>query len=219
MWKLKDIIFNFFGPRDKAEDLFKNIDGEGLSQRFNELVAKDLDDNELLLVALLVENTQNPWTCFAQYIPYHESLFGLPIFSTDIYIRRKIVALIKEINRRKGTIWGYTFLFRILGFQTFTLTEAMPVFGFDRGIFDDTNRRFDQKCAGCSNYSIALTGANQVSQSIINSILAVIKYNQPINARLSDATYNGVSIFAPNGFLQQENLGYILQENGGRIII
>ena len=47
MFSLQAIIFDLFGARDKAEDLFKDISGEGLHERFLKLIAKDLDDNEI----------------------------------------------------------------------------------------------------------------------------------------------------------------------------
>ena len=216
MFSLEAIIFDLFGARDKAEDLFKDISGEGLHERFLKLIAKDLDDNEIALANLLVENTGNPFTCLDRFVPYREATFGTPPFVPGIPERRKFIALIKEANRRKGTKWGYTILFTILGMTSITITEYPPVYGFDSpGTFDDPGRVFDQKCRGCSKYSVALTGYAPLTASLIQSISSIIDYNEPINARLEDVTYNGVSIISSVlPILLQQNGGAILQEDG-----
>lgn len=219
MFQLKNIIFELFGYRDKAEDLFKDSSGKGLHQRLEELLAEDLDVNEIELANKLVENTANPFTCLPRFVPYREATFGTPAFVSGIPERRKFVALIKEANRRKGTKWGYKILFTILGMTSVTITEFPPVFGFDSpGTFDDPGRVFDQKCRGCSGYSVALLGGLPLSASLIASIASIIDYNEPINARLQDVTYNGISIYSSVApILLQESGGAILQENGGFI--
>jgi hypothetical protein len=200
MFALKPIIFDFFGLRDRTEDKFPDANGKGLHQRFIELMAGDLDDNELSLINLLVENTCNPFTCFERFIPDREGTFGTPIMSPDAYTRRKIIALIKEVNRRKGTKWGYIFLFRMLGFYDAVINEIFPVYGFDSPTtFDDPDRVFDMRCYGCSGYTIDLFGGMVITDAIIQSVNAVIKYNEPINADLVAINYNGVALAVGQG--------------------
>lgn len=195
-FSLKNIIFDFWGVRDKLNDVNKDVNGRGFNQRFIELLAEDLDANEISLINFLVENTRNPYTCFPRFIPYHENGFGLPVFSTNTYTRRKVVALIRLLNQRKGTKWGYTYLFWILGFTSVTITEYPPFYGFDSPTtFDDPDRVFDQKCRPCSNYSIALTGSASMTNELINTILTAIAYNEPINANLTGITYNGAPLY------------------------
>lgn len=214
MFALKEIIFDLFGVRDRRNDLFKNVDGKGLHQRFNELLADDLDANEISLINLLLENTANPFSCFEKYIPYREATFGTPIMSSDIYIRRKIVAYIKEINKLKGTKIGYSMLFTMVGIASTTIVEFPPVFGFDSpGTFDDDSRVFDQKCKGCSNYSIELTGTAPLTNSLLQSIAAIILYNEPLNADLLDVTYNGVLLLSGN------KITIIIDNNGDAIFL
>lgn len=196
MFKLKNIIFSFFGAKDWTNDINKDANNKGLHQRFNELLAEDLDDNELDLINKLVENTQNPNSLFPKYIAYKEQEFGMPIFSSNIDIRRKALKFIKKINTMKGTKAGFYYTFQMLGFTNSVINEIPPVFGFDKSTFDNPSRRFDQKCKSCSNYSIDLFGSLAVTPELIQSILTVITYHQPINAKLLNISYNGTPLIS-----------------------
>ena len=55
MFILQDIIFNLFGLAAKEDDINKDVNNKGFSQRFNELLAGDLDDNELDLINNFVD--------------------------------------------------------------------------------------------------------------------------------------------------------------------
>ena len=192
MFKLKEVIFDYFGRRDRINDINKDADNKGLHQRFNELLAGDLDDNELLLINLLVENTRNPFTLLEQFLPYREQEFGMPLFTSNLYTRRKFAAYIRELNRRKGTKLGYELMFQLLGFDSATITPLPPESGFDSPLtFDDIGRVFDQKCKGCSPYIIDLYGSLPITSELIQSVFNVIKYNEPINAGLLAINYNG----------------------------
>lgn len=190
MFSLKNIIYDLFGYLDKYEDLYKDVDQKGLHQRFNELLAQDLDDNEIMAVNLLVENTQNPFLCLNKFIPYRESSFGMPSFSSDLTLRRKFISFIKEVNRRKGTKSSYEMMFSFVGI-TAVLTEIQPTYGFDSaGTFDDSSRVFDQKCKGCSGYELELTASLVLTPELLYTIGRIVAYCEPINARLLNITYN-----------------------------
>jgi hypothetical protein len=193
MFALKPIIFNFFGLRDKTQDVNPDVNGRGLHQRFIELLAGDLDDNELTLINMLVENTGNPLTCFEIFIPYREGTFGTPTMSADIYIRRKIISMIKTVNQRKGSKWGYIILFNMIGITNTVFTEVDNLYGFDQGGTFDTHN-FDMRCISCSGYSLTLTGSAPLTAALQTSIEAIIAYNQPINAYLISITYNGAPL-------------------------
>ena len=190
---LKNIIFDFFGVRDRINDVSKDSNNKGLNQRFNEMVADDLDTNELDLINNIVEYTQQPYYCQAAFLPLRENTFGTPVFQQDDYTRRKVLNLISKINQRKGTALGYSLLFNILGFDATTITEIPNQFGFDNSTigFDDPDRVFDNKCNGCGFYSVYLTGSLSVTPALVQSVLKVIDYNEPINAKLKHIYYNG----------------------------
>lgn len=212
-FKLKDIIFGLFGVRDYKNDINKDSNNKGFHQRFNELLAEDLDDNELELVNKLVENTQNPNSMLPKFIAYKEQGNGMPIFSSDINIRRKALTFIKKINQIKGTKLGFLYTFQMLGFDNCVINEIPPVYGFDKGTFDNPSRRFDQKCKSCSMYSIDLFGTMPVTPELIQSILTVVTYHEPINADLLSISYNGTPLIS--GHI----LTVTIDQNGDLIII
>lgn len=192
-WKLKDVIYDLFGVRDTVEDLFKDpTTNKGLHQRFIELLAGDLDDNELELIASIVANTQNPRTVFEKFLPYRELTFGVPAFINDEQIRRKVLCFISEINRRKGTFSGYRILLNLLELTDIVITELPIISGFDSPeTFDSPVRTFDQKCAACSCYMVSVMGSGLLSAEKLAAIKLMIKYNEPINAKLKLIEYNG----------------------------
>lgn len=195
MFLLKDIIFDLFGFRDRKEDINKDVNNKGLHQRFIELLAEDLDDNELSLINNLIENTLNPNTAFVRFLPNLEYTFGTPAFSSDAVMRRKILTFIARVNPYRGTKLGYILILRLLGFTGANFIENNNSYGFDSPItFDDPIRFFDMKCKGCSSYEIDVLGTLTLTPALIQSIKEIIKYNEPINADLISLKYNGVTI-------------------------
>lgn len=194
---LKDIIFDLFGLAAKRDDLYKDIDNKGLSQRFNEILAGDLDENELSLINNMIENLVDPFTLNESYLIYEEEKIGLhlPIY-TDIDFKRKIIPLMYHLYNIKGTITAYVQFFKMLGFDTVTITEGTASNGFDHPTlrFDSIDRRFDSRGALSGFYEIELTGTASISESLKQVIYNVIELNEPIWATLRSITYNGEDI-------------------------
>lgn len=194
---LKDIIFNLFGRAAKRDDLFKDSNNKGLSQRFNELLAGDLDENELDLINNFIENLVDPFTLKESYLIYEEEKIGLhlPIY-TDNYFRRKIIPLMYKLYNIKGTITAYVQFFRMLGFETVEIIEGTSSNGFDHPTlrFDSAERRFDSRGALSGFYDVILTGSAPISESLVQVIYNVIELNEPIWATLRSITYNSEDI-------------------------
>lgn len=213
MYKLKDHIFNYFGLRDKVRDLYKDVNGDGLHERFNKLLAGDLDDEELDLINYIVENTQNPKTLLAKFLGYREATFNIPIFSPDEKVRRKVLLFISEINRRRGTKSGYEILLNLLGYGNVVITEYLPSSGFDSPVtFDDIDRRFDEKCKPCSKYSVSFEGVGPLTSEALASVMLAIEYNEPINAVLENIVYNNVIVNIITIYV--DNYGDLWYDNG-----
>lgn len=197
MFKLKDIIFDLFGLHAKVDDKYKDIDGKGLSQRFNELLAGDFDDNEIDLVNYFIENLVDPFTLQEQYLIYEEWKVGLhlPIY-TDNYFRRKIIPLMYTLYNIKGTLTAYEQFFRMLGFDTVQIDEGASSNSLDHPdlTFDSTSRKFDSRGALSGFYDVILTGTQPLTDSLKQLIYNVIELNEPIWAVLNTITYNGDNI-------------------------
>lgn len=192
---IKNIIWSWFGLRDTVEDTHKDSNGKGLHQRFNELLAQDFDENSTHLINNISENTQSPMDVMTKFIAYRENTFGLCQISSDEYVRRKFIHYANRINNLRGTKLGYIVLFRFMGFSSIALNELSLASGFDSAVtFDDAERVFDRRCQNCGKYSITLSGAMPMTASLLNFILNVVEYNEPIDAKLKLITYNGTPI-------------------------
>jgi len=197
MFLLKNIIFNLFGLAAKVDDDFKDVDGKGLSQRFNELLAEDLDENELNLINYFIENLVDPFTLEEKYLIYEEYKIGLELsIYTDNYFRRKIIPLMYSLYNIKGTTTAYVQFFRMLGFDTVEINEFSNTTGFDDPTltFDSIDRKFDSRGALTGYYDIILTGTQSLTDSLKQLIYNVIELNEPIWATLNSIKYNGDDI-------------------------
>lgn len=216
MFSLKDIIFSFWGVYDALTDTNK-INGKGFLQRFVELLAGDLDDNETSAINNIVENTVSPLTAQEKFLPYQEDNFGgLLDMVSGPYMKRKVLQHAAALHRRRSTPSGYEILLRWLGFETATVVSLTNNFGFDSPVtFDDPIRRFDMKCATCARYSIELTGAISVTPEIYQAVMNIIEFNEPIDMQLLEITYNGnpFVVDSVNSLLLQ-NGGYLELQNG-----
>lgn len=197
MFILQNIIFNLFGLTAKNDDKFKDGNNKGLSQRYNELLASDLDENELDLINYFIENLVDPFTIEEKYLAYEEGKIGLHLsIYTDNYFRRKIIPLMYSLYNIKGTLTAYEQFFFMLGFDSVLIIEGTASNGFDHPTltFDSTERKFDSRGALSGFYSITLTGSMSITNSLKQVIYNVIELNEPIWATLRSITYNGTDI-------------------------
>lgn len=193
----QDNIFRLFGNYDKASDVNKDITGKGTYERYNECIGVDIDDEIYPLIQNLYDNVKNPLTAFERFVPFIESGLGFNRDNNTLYVssslewRRKIAQYKLRFDTRRGTIPSYVHMYALLGLDAI-IQETYGQFGFDSLItFDHPVRVFDQKCAPCSTYSILLTGEPELTPELHEAILSIIRYNEPINARLSSVSYNG----------------------------
>lgn len=194
---LKDKIFDFFGLQAKVDDINKDVNNKGFNQRFQELLAFDLDENELDLINKFMDNLVNPYTLLEQYIIYRENMIGaeLPI-SSDIYFRRKIIPLYFRLYDIKGSIPAYIQMFRMIGFDTVDIIEGTASNGLDHDTLtlDSDERRLDSTGAVSGYYEVHLTGTMPITDNLKQFIYNVIEINEPINAELRRILYNGTDI-------------------------
>ena len=192
---LKDKIFDLFGIQAKVDDINKDVNDKGFHQRFQELLAGDLDDNELDLINNFVSNIISPYDLQEKYVIYKEYLMGfdLPI-SADDYFRKKLYPLLYRLYDIKGSIPAYVQFFRLIGFDTCNITESVASEGFDHDTltFDSDERPvFDSTGSVSGYYNVVLTGSLPLTDQLRQFIFNVIKINEPINAALNAVTYNG----------------------------
>lgn len=195
MFILKDKIFDYFGIQAKVDDINKDGNDKGFNQRFQELLAGDLDDNELDLINNFILNIISPFDVLQKYVIYKEIMMGfdLPI-SADDYFRKKLYPLLYRLYDIKGSIPAYIQFYRMIGFDTCDITESVASEGFDHETLTlDSDERpvLDSTGSVSGYYNVILTGSLPLTDQLRQFIFNVIKINEPINATLNTVTYNG----------------------------
>jgi len=211
---ITDKIFGYFGSFEKINDTFKDVDGKGIYERYNESLGLDFDENLGGLIEDLLQNTLVPMSTLDRFVVYLEQMLGirLGIFNT-LEGRRKYLELFNRICDIKGTVRAYKIMLMWLGFDQVNIIEHPRGSGFDSEFtFDHSRRRFDAgRGCGCREYSIQLEGNNLIDQDIIQQIFNIIEFNEPIDARIRSLTMNG-------GFLVQNVIDiYISDGTDGNI--
>lgn len=194
MFSLKNTIFEkYFGEIFHVNDPYKDNDGKGTLQRFTETLAEEWDEEVVNNLINMIDYTLVPQTVKDKFIPYLEKLVGLPVVSSDLAIRRRILERAMEIFRTKGTIRSYQLIFRALGFDDVELVLGNFDAGFDSAItFDHPVRRFDfGKCHKCQYYTLNLIGDVVIDDEMYQSIQAAILLVEPIYAQLLGIEDNG----------------------------
>jgi len=123
-WNLKDNLFSYLGAYEKQADTFKDGNNKGVLERFNEANAEDYDDNHLVLILSLWENTRNPLACYQEYIQFLEDSHGIAqIAGQTEEKRRRVLRFYRSVVAKKGTKAAYDLLFYYLGFTVDSLVE------------------------------------------------------------------------------------------------
>lgn len=226
-FKLKDTIFEkYFARVFHTNDLNKDQDGKGVMQHFVEILAEDLDDNLIGSMESIIDDTLVPADMKNKFIPYLEKLMGIPVMSSDVEIRRRVLERGVDILKHKGTLRGYKLIYRALGFTDVELIPVQKKYGFDSDVtLDDTIRRFDMgKCYTCAFYTINLIGNVPMTDDMYRSIKKAREFVEPIYARIYSYTENGQELrglliyIQDNGDLvyetKEENLEFDLLPNG-----
>ena len=201
-FKIQNKIFEYFGIYAKRTDVLIDGAGKGIWERYNESLAIDYDENVSILIDLIHENILIPDSMYPSIIPTMERSLGEPVIiledgtqlSEDY--RRKVLKFIHTIYNIKGTEASYRLLLTMLGIDTITIDEFVDISGFDSDVtFDDEVRTFDlgNNC-GCGEYSIIATGSITLTGEMIQGIIRIIEFLEPINASLREFIYNGEAV-------------------------
>ena len=197
MFILKNIIFNLFGVDAKVRDTLKDGSGKGIWERYNDSVAEDYDDNVNLLITDLMNNVIVPLTMFVRFLDIqNEALGDLPVPSTDVKVKRKIIQYFNILGTIKGTAKSYKMLFSFIGVNLDTVIELDPGFGFDHddSTFDFDDRTFDSTVSSCGFYSFELSGIAAISPDLESAINIINDYLKPLNSDTVEIKYNGTPI-------------------------
>ena len=188
-WNLKDNLFSYLGPYEKQADTFKDGNNKGVLERFNESVAEDYDDNHLVLILSLWENTRNPLACYLEYIQLLEDANGIgQIAGQTEEKRRRVLRFYRSIIAKKGTKAAYDLLFYYLGFTVDSLVEDFTGQTLDSGNGFDSGNTFDSGGCGCTYYDLELSGPYPVTPDLELFVRKIIGFLQPVTLELRDLT-------------------------------
>lgn len=197
-------LFELFGSYDKLIDSYKDVNGQGIEERFQNTIGQSIEDELMGLINDFLPNTRDPQTLLVTLLPYAELLLGYDTknrtlqLGTSVAWRRRVLAHMVRYYHIKGTKRCYELLFALMGL-TVTITEYWNANTFDSFAPDITFDTDDRpvldigKCTPCSRYEIEVIGTpawNQISAGF----LSIILFNEPINAYQGLYTYNGQPI-------------------------
>lgn len=205
MPSLKDIIWGYFPHWYHQSDTYKDGNGKGLFQRYLEAFGNEWDE-ELLPKLEDIRDTNDVLTVNSDLLRHLSWFLGNPpdmVYHDAKY--RLLLRYLHGINKYKGNEEGYKRIFAILGISVTLIIHELTDYRYDNPElnYDDNQNlhRYDSECPSCTDYSIQLnddegyvTGLLQGdyasgTQLIINILMAMIKYVEPINMRLRDLTW------------------------------
>jgi len=222
-FQFKNFFFDQLPLYFLRNDSYKDSSGRGLLERYLEIFGLEVDEK----IKPLIDNYLNiidPLTVTPKHL-YHlaYSLGNPPDIFKDPARYAKLLSYIVTIYKIKGTRESYRLFFALMGFNV-TLIEHPYIEGYlDSGFTLDNGLTFDTACPTCSEYSLIITtllnpGAvspcvqsqfTTLNQTTINLISAVVKFLEPINAKLRDLV-NGGLVCEYVSFCYEDNVTLIL---------
>lgn len=218
-------IFELFGKDYKRRDSYKDVYGEGLTERFTKTLATSFDDLKDTYLDTLLDNIYNPFKVPERLLIYLEYNLGINLYLGESN-RRKVIKNITKYYQIKGTQKSYDVLFGVLGMEaTISVTGSLAVTNFDTGgifnsglKFDNTTSSFNLTCLECMEYSIAVTGTATLTEDLKRAMYSIALFNEPINYVLTNITYNGTPIASESIYILLSNTDILASSSTDLII-
>lgn len=208
----KDTIFTLFPIRFKRDDSYI-VGGKGFFQRYMEAFGEELDIEIYPQIGDYLK-ILNPIDTNHDFIVHiADNWANPPDTLSDSSRYRQLLAVIARINNLKGTKAGYEAFFGVLGL-TIVITEVTPTnpISYDSGgNYDDTDQNYDMPCPACSDYDLAITDSDNLYPNITDMfplLDRIVKYLEPINARLQTLTWDGTPISIGGSYSQSYSQSY-----------
>jgi hypothetical protein len=199
-FQFANYIFSLFPEFYKDNDSYKDINGEGLLERYTQIFGEEIDEKIIVFAEEFTKNV-DMFECDAKFLNHIAYALGNPpdvLSDEDKY--RKLLSYIVSVYKIKGTKRSYELLFNILGYNV-SVIEHLPCEGYyyDMGYtYDEEGVIYDKFCCPCSQYEIAFSSQdddcetatiNPISQTILDNLYKIIFFIEPINAKLLSLTY------------------------------
>lgn len=190
-YKFKNIIWSLFGDWENKYDSYK-VNGKGIGQRFNEMLADDFDQNTLPLITNLSQNTTHPDLMFDSYVGYWETILGIPVVIDDLEVRRRYIKYGARMNTIRGTALSFELAFNLIGIRC-TVVEFFNFGGFDNSLgFDSPVRTFDtgENEQFVLPFYLNLSGAPIDSVELARIVNIITKWLSPVGSSISGYSYD-----------------------------
>jgi hypothetical protein len=191
-------IFKYFGKAAKLYDSYKDADKKGILERYNEIVGNEIDEELIPQLENLFSSLHIPLKAIPKYLFAIEEDYGCELYlGYDSEIRRKVLSWFMKYCAIRGSKKGYEVLFSLLGFDStvFELYDIADGFDsprtFDEGHFDSAN-------GCCTEYDIKLYGNVVATNNVLTAIDSIVRFNEPISARLRSVYINDLIVFSGN---------------------
>jgi len=200
--KLDPFFFKSLPVYFKENDSYKNVDNEGLLERYlnslqtiNEQFVTDVDN---------LASQIFPKTAGYKFLDYIAAQYGYP---PDTFGYDDIFSLLLEnitiLNKSKGTIHGLTNYFKLLGVTiTVTIFPRETYYHDVDEVLHDEVTFHDSACYLCTRYAINIedvsTAMSQhfelpLTDNEKRAIQSMFLYFLPLNMVMTDFQYNGVT--------------------------
>ena len=183
---------SFFQEQDSYKDTDPTNEGRGVLQRFIELFATYTDEELIPAIDNFVENLRDVDLVDSDLLPYLEEELGVDLFiAQDIPTRRRVLKLFMLIASLKGTKLGYTIAIKAMNFPNLIIYSVDVETYFD-------NPLPQAGCNRCVEYDVIVDASLRViDPSVVDTLFAIAKYNEPIDCKLRFFVYNDNNII-PN---------------------
>lgn len=199
-FKFTDWLFQQLPEYFVVNDSYKNAQGKGLLERYLEAFAIELDD-EIVKYIHDFPDVTNIDLSDVKFLPHFGYQLGSPpniTFNPTDY--RKFIKHVVSIYKIKGTVCSYQLLFNLLGLNVSVVEhpdEKQTI--YDGGFNYDEDNLMDLSCSPCHTYSLfynsvdddcTIPTINSVPQALLDKILDIICFLQPIDCKLIDLSHN-----------------------------
>ena len=213
----KDYLFNTLSTYFYDNDTNKNVNGEGLLQRYLQVFGEEIDEEVIPKIEDFINNLDAK-NCDENTLKYISDFFGNPpdLFLDD-NLYRKLLTFVISIYKIKGTSRSFELFFNLLGYNVIITDEPKNSFFFydELNLFYDTLQvNYDGGCKLCNKYSITFSSIDNplepITQATLNKLVSVIKFVEPINAEIEDLNFS-ISVTEDVNFCLEQDIKFLTE--------
>lgn len=190
----QNTIFSLFGGYEKTTDTYKDANGKGVLERFNEVIGKDLDNVEIAINGMVSHYLNiyeaDPFVlkliCADNGIPYELVYAG-----SSVDTIRRIAKYAKQIIEWRGSLYGTKLItYLILPPTSVEVQEDFSEFTFDsETTFDSPQRSLDSGSL-FARLLFKYTNTSTLTSEEKETLKRITNYNTPFDC-ISQTMLNG----------------------------